>query len=342
MIYKQNVGVDLSMDKFDVNLTILDSDFEKHCLGTKVFKNNKEGFDNLLTWVEKKKQLELEESFTIEFTGVYYERLAYFLREHGKTIHMVIPSKAKKYSESLSISSKTDKLDAQALAWMGLERKLKNWEPLSPIFLSLRSLTREREELLKEKTIINNRLHAANHKEKPSVKTIKRYHTRLDLINLQIDEVEHEIKSLIKSDQELHEKVKTIVTIPSVALITVATVLAETNGFSAILNQKQLTSYAGYDVKLKESGKYKGKSKISKQGNAHIRRVLHLPAINATTYNKPLSNFHQRVNEKKEKPMIAYVAVQRKLLCLIYTIWKGDRVFDPNYETNKYYYKEVG
>jgi transposase len=342
MVLKQNVGIDLSMTKFDVNLSVLDTSFDKRCLGTKQFENTANGFHQFMEWIDKRKNKTVEESFTLEFTGVYYEQLAYYLRDQGKTVHMVIPSKSKKYCESLSVASKTDKLDAQALAWMGLERNLREWKPLSSIFLSLRVLTREREELLKERTIVSNRLHAVKHKASPSEATINRYNERLELINDQIEEIENEIKEMIKSDERLNEKVKNITTIPGVALVTVSTVLAETNGFSSILNQKQLTSYAGYDVQLKESGKYKGKSKISKQGNAHIRRVLHFPAQTAITYNKPLGIFHERVNAKKEKSMIAGVGVQRKLLCLIYVIWKTDRVFDPNYEINKHHYKKVG
>lgn len=342
MILKQNVGVDLSMEKFDVNISVIDSTFEKHCKGTSQFENNYDGFLSFMKWIEKHKDCSIEESYTLEFTGVYYEQLAYFLREQNKVVHMVIPSKSKKYCESLSIASKTDKLDAQALAWMGLERKLRTWKPLSNMFLTLRSLTREREELLKERTAISNRLHAVDHKASPSSAAIIRYNKRLDLINEQIAEIESDIKEMIKSDEMLSRKVKNLDTIPGVALITIATVIAETNGFASILNQKQLTSYAGYDVKLRESGKYSGKSKISKQGNAHIRRVLHLPAQAAITYNKPLGVFYERVNAKKVKKMIAGVAVQRKLLCLMYSIWKTDRVFDPNYETNKHYYKKVG
>jgi transposase len=342
MILKQNAGIDMSMEKFDVNLSVIESTFEKRCLGTSQFENNEEGFLNFMRWIGKHKDDSVEESYTLEFTGVYYEHLAYFLRGQNKVVHMVIPSKSKKYCESLSFASKTDKLDAQALAWMGLERNLRKWEPLSSVFLSLRTLTREREELLKEKTEVQNRLHAAGHKADTFQSTIDRYKSRLNLITEQVQEIEKEMKVLIHNDERLNEKFKNVITIPGVALITAATIIAETNGFSAILNQKQLTSYAGLDVKLKESGKYKGKTKISKQGNAHIRRILHFPAQTAIIYNPPMTIFYERVNARKEKSMIAGVGVQRKLLCLIYIIWKTDRVFDPNYEKNKYYYKKVG
>lgn len=335
MVLKQNVGIDVSMDSFDVNLSTLDSKFKKQCLGTKKFDNDYVGFQELRQWVDKRKSTEAEVSYTLEFTGVYYEQLAYFLRGNEEIVYMVIPSKAKKYCESLSYASKTDKLDAQSLSWMGLERELRRWEPLSQLFLNMRTLTREREELLKERTVTKNRLHAAKKQAVGHVNSVRRYNARIAMLNGQIEEIEDEIKALLKEDERVYEKFKNVITIPGVALITAATVIAETNGFAAILNQKQLTSYAGYDVKFNESGKFKGKTKISKQGNAHIRRVLHFPAQTAITYNKPLSEFYERVNEQKEKPMIAGVAVQRKLLCLIYTLWKTDQIFDPNYEINK-------
>jgi len=320
MVLKQNVGIDVSMDSFDVNITVLDDAFDKHCKGTRKFTNDLKGFTQLLVWTERHRNHDVELSFTMEFTGVYYEQLAYYLKQDNQTVYMVIPSKAKKYIESLSRASKTDRLDAQSLAWMGLERKLKAWNPLSLIFINLRTLTREREELITEKTVVKNRLHAATKKAVGQVRTIQRYKARLQMILDQIEEIEAEIKELIKEDDVIYAKFKNVTSIPGVALITAATIIAETNGFSSIFSIKQLTSYAGLDVKIKESGKYIGKSKISKQGNSHIRRVLHFPAQTAIVYNKPLSIFYERVNAKKTKPMIAGVGVQRKLLALIYTL----------------------
>ncbi len=336
MVLKQNVGIDVSMDTFDINLSTLNDQFQKQCLGKRKFNNESEGFKKLIEWVNKRKEKNIEISYTIEFTGIYYEQLAYFLRMNNAIVYMIIPSKSKKYCESLSYSSKTDKLDAQSICWFGLERELKQWEPLSEIFLNIRNLTREREELMKERTIAKNRLHAAKKQAVGQLNSVRRYNDRIAMLNDQIDEIEVEIRELVKEDKAVFKKYKNIITIPGVSMITAATVIAETNGFAAILNQKQLTSYAGYDVKLNESGKYKGRSKISKQGNAHIRRVLHFPAQTAIIYNKPLSSFFEGLNQRKERAMIGGVAVQRKLLCLIYTLWKTDEVFDPYYEINKY------
>ena len=43
-------------------------------------------------------------------------------------------------------------------------------------------------------------------------------------------------------------------------------------------------------------------------------------------------NLYERVVERTGIKMKGYVAVQRKLLVLIYTLWKNDMKFDPNYE----------
>jgi len=104
-------------------------------------------------------------------------------------------------------------------------------------------------------------------------------------------------------------------------------------GFALIENQKQLVSYAGYDVVENQSGNRVGKSKISKKGNARIRRILHLPAFNVVRYEGAMFKiFFDRLINKGKKKMQAYVAIQKKLLVLMYTLWKKDIAYDHTYE----------
>ena len=80
-----------------------------------------------------------------------------------------------------------------------------------------------------------------------------------------------------------------------------------------------------------QSGKHIGKTKISKKGNSRIRRALHMPAFNMIRYEvgnfKP---FFDRIFEKHHQKMKAYVAVQKKLLVIIYTLWKRNEAFKPD------------
>ena len=100
-------------------------------------------------------------------------------------------------------------------------------------------------------------------------------------------------------------------------------------------NQRQLISYAGYDVIENQSGKRAGKTRMSKQGNSHIRRVMFMPAFSAVQHNPEMKAFHGRLMEKGKFKMQAYVAVQKKLLVLMYTLWKKDEAYKTAEEREK-------
>ena len=94
-----------------------------------------------------------------------------------------------------------------------------------------------------------------------------------------------------------------------------------------------MVSYAGYDVVENQSGNRVGKTRISKKGNSHIRRILHMPSHCVITYEqKPFIDLSHRVYEKSGIKMKAYVAVQKKLLLMIYTLWKKDQAYEAEYK----------
>ena len=113
-------------------------------------------------------------------------------------------------------------------------------------------------------------------------------------------------------------------------------VLAETNGFELIRNKKQLTSYAGLDVKEKQSGtSVKGKPRISKKGNTVLRKSMHLPSLSAIKHNEMFKEIFARLVSRHGVKMKAIVAIQRKILELIYLLHKNKTVFQPDYENKK-------
>ena len=121
--------------------------------------------------------------------------------------------------------------------------------------------------------------------------------------------------------------------INGVGKATVACIAAETFGFNLFYSMGQLTSFVGYDIIENQSGNHRGKTRISKKGNSHIRKALYFPALNVVRLEvKTFSDLYERVFDRTKIKMKGYVAVQRKLLCLIYTLWKKDEAFDPDYQ----------
>lgn len=326
-IIRQNVGIDVSKEDFEVSFMQMDNQLNTKVKGSRHFSNNATGFQLLLQWVEKKAIEELPLSFTMEATGVYYENLAYFLYEQGLLVHVVLPNQSKNYTASLGLKSKTDKIDARALAMMGLERKLRLWNPTSPDLKILKQLTRERDSLVKERTSVSNRLHALRHQAKPNQDSITRSQAHIGFLDHQIKEIEKEIKAAVSANKTLETKLNLLQSIPGVGMITAAIIAAETNGFACIDSIRQLTSFAGLDIKIRESGKWKGKSRISKKGNSRIRKALYMPSLSKIGNDASTQKYYQRIKEKKGKGIIAVVAVQRKLLSLMYTLWKKEEMF---------------
>lgn len=334
-VLKESLGIDVSKDSLSFSLSMLASDFTKNFKLSPDVDNTPYGFEQIDEWIKKNKRLSNYPCVVMESTGVYHEGIAMYLYHKGYKVSVLQSGRVKRYSQSLDQRSKTDALDSKMLSMLGCERELTAWEPPSEQMQDLRSLSRERSSLVKERSIELNRSHALKFRIHKADKAEIRHQVRMELLNNQIMEIETEMKALVDNSDMLGKKISYVLSIPGVSFISAATVIAETLGFSQFENAKQLTSYAGYDVVLKESGKYQGKTHISKKGNKHIRAVLHMPTMTAIRVNPSLKPFYDRLKPNKQKPLIALVAVQRKLLLLMYSLWKNETYYDDQYEIKK-------
>lgn len=335
-ILKQVAGIDVAQNELVVSLGRISQSLEIQIYASKTFANKASGFLALEVWIKKHTDTRIAVQFVMEATGVYHEKLAYYLSDQAHQISIILPNKISNYFRTLDIKTITDKTASQAICRFGLERKLEVWQKPRKVFKDIKQLTRERDQLITDRTVLKNQLHAEKAEAFPNESSIKRITKRIQLINKQELEIRAEIAELIKKDTALVKKINTITTIPGVGKLTAAIVLAETNGFELIRNKKQLVSYAGLDVRLKESGtSVKGRPKISKKGNRHLRKAMYMPALAAMRLNEHHKAVFVRLVSKHGIKMKAAVAVQRKMLELIYIIYKTDKAFDPNYQEAK-------
>lgn len=187
-----------------------------------------------------------------------------------------------------------------------------------------------------EQTQVKNQLHAEKSGAWPNAGSIKRMNQRIRFLSKQIEQIENEINAAIEEQSWLKEKIKNVCTIKGIGVITAVTVIAETNGFNLIRSKKQLVSYAGLDVITKDSGtSVRSKPRISRKGNKYLRKCLHYPALAAIRHSDLMKALFVRLVSKHGIKMKGAVAVQRKLLELIYILWKKNEVFDPEYQTKK-------
>lgn len=332
-LIKYVVGIDVSKDKFDACFGEMDIQQQFEAKGKREFANNTKGFKELERWVAKQQKQKVFLIVSMEATGVYYESLAFYLHKQQFNVAIVLPNRARKYMQSLGLKSKNDKIDARGLAKMAAEQHLELWQPMGDFFYALRMLTRHHEQLQHSRTAFNNQLHAIEHAAMQEKSVLKHLHQAIGLMDKQLEQTVTQIKKHINDNAEVKRKVENICTIKGVGLLSVATVIAETNGFTLFKTIPQLVSYTGYDVIENQSGNHVGKTCISKRGNSHIRRILHMPALCVITYKqKPFIGLFNRVYEKSGIKMKAYVAVQKKILEIIYTLWKKNEAFNNEYK----------
>jgi transposase len=331
-VLKQAVGIDCSKDELVVSIVNMDEYFEKQVVGGAVFANTVAGFEKLLKWVMKQRKANDPSScFVIEATGIYHEQLCCYLYDKGYGVSVVLPNKASHFMRTLSVKTINDKISAEALGVMGLEKKLDLWQRPREVFIKLRQLSRERNDLLEESTSIKNQLHVATYGAFTVAGAIKRMEHRLAFIREQIAEIEQEIKALVNADQQLKDRLEKVCSIKGIGFITAVTVVAEMNGFNLIRNQRQLVSYCGLDVVKKDSGStVRSKGRISHKGNTHIRKALYFPSLIAIRFDDNMKNISTRLVARHGIKMKAVVAIQRKLLVLIYILWKNNAIYDPN------------
>jgi transposase len=331
-LLSQNLGVDVSKDALDVVFSTMDMQQHVKVKASRKFTNTMNGFKQFQKWVESKRIKDVDLRILMEATGIYYEQFAWFLYEKKYIVSVILPTKAKRYLQAIGNKSKNDKIDAKGLTRMGLEQRLPLWKPLSKNIYHLRLLTRQLEDFNNQRTVFLNQLHALSHSAysvKEAEKSLKKVLGELEKGIIQLEKA---IEQLIEEDETLHAKVEKILTIKGVGLKTIAVLLAETNGFATFENQGQLVSYSGYDIVENQSGKRSGKTKISKKGNAHIRRAMHMPAFGVVRHQViPFASLYERLIGRGKTKMQAYVAVQRKLLILIWALWRKDEVYNSDF-----------
>lgn len=332
-IVKQAVGVDVAQKELVVALGQMYDDWSVAIIASKTFHNTKKGFELLLKWVKKNGVADLEVNYAMEATGVYHEAFAYYLEENQCKISVILPNKISSYFKTLEVKTVTDKTAAEAIAQFALARKLDLWKRPNPIYKKLKQLTRERDQVLNERTMVKNQLHAELSEAQPNQSSLTRIKKRIALLTGQEAEINKEIILVVKNNDQLKEVVKRMTSIPGLGELSAVTILAETNGFELIRNKKQLVSYAGLDVKEKLSGtSVKGKPKISKRGNRYLRKAMYFPALAAIRVDQKYKSIFTRLVSKHGLKLKAAVAVQRKILELSFIVFKNNSSYITNYE----------
>lgn len=132
-----------------------------------------------------------------------------------------------------------------------------------------------------------------------------------------------------------------LLTVPGIGLITAAEIYCEMGDLSAFTNAGQIIKKAGTNPTIKQSGVKGGYyGRISKQGNANLRRAVYTAGRSLCIHNKALMPFYSRLKEKGKKPGMIYIAMGNKFLKIAFAMLKNQQPFEWNHPDFNYQ-KEV-
>ena len=153
--------------------------------------------------------------------------------------------------------------------------------------------------------------------------------TVMTALQRQIDHVRAQIVQHIDNDPDLRGRRDLLDTIPGLGKATIPVLLSVLADPSRFGSAKQCAAYAGLTPSERQSGKYRGQTRLSKTGDPLLRKALYLPALVAWRHNPVLRPFCERLKARGMNGKAIVCAAMRKLLHIAFGVLKSNRPFDP-------------
>jgi transposase len=293
------------------------------------FNNNRNGIEEFFVQLLARGWKLSQIHFALEATGVYGKALVAALQQRGLAVSVLNPAQVKFFALSVLRRTKNDTVDAWVIARFCQERKPMATRPLRPIEEQLNLLVHERESRVGEQNRERNRAKKdPYHPELPELIRRQRQR-RLKQLKSEIGQLETSIYELINADQALSRQSHLLCSIPGIAQLTAAKLLAQLAG-KEFQSARQLAAYAGLTpAECRSGGNFYGHTHLCKIGNAFLRKALYLPAAVARRWCTPLKPWIATLESRKLHDLAIRGAIMRKLLHIAFGILRHQQPFNP-------------
>lgn len=266
-----------------------------------------------------------------ESTGHYHLKLLLACHEFGLSIILLNPLQSSKHTKSKIRKTKTDPEDGLTLATMCVT------EPKLPPPV----------ELTVPKALIRLKMGQLASLEKQLQtfqRSINQYEETYEELGLELSEFQTELRDHFKSLKRLQKfmlKELENLLVDNMADDKSFNRLCEIPGYSHIVSglvgqfDRQVkganswVAYVGLDVSVRESGTWKGRGKLTKRGNAYLRKRLFQAAWGACMNYDYVRAYYDELKLQGRKHIEAICMIARKLLRIAYYVVINEKVFDP-------------
>jgi len=227
-----------------------------------------------------------------------------------------------RFIESTGQLAKTDKLDAEMIAYYGEALKPRLTEIKPDNIQRISDLLARRSQLIELRTMEKNRFSILSTE-------IKRSNTRLiKAMQKEVDWVESTLDKLIEDTPDWKKILCILLSVKGVGKVLAYTLLSDLPELGQ-LNRKEIAALVGVAPMNRESGDYKGKRRV-RGGRAKIRTVLFMAMLSTIQSNPRFKRDYQRLVAKGKPKKVAIVACMRKMITILNVMVKTETMWDEN------------
>ena len=223
----------------------------------------------------------------------------------GHAVYLVDAYRLSRYRDAVGVRAKTDQADALLLSrYLRAESdSLRRWQAPPKAVQRLRQLLQARARVTQSKVALDQSLRDIGSLTATRQALLRRLDAAIAVIDRQL------WRCLEASDYAA--AARRCRAIPGVGALNAASLVA-TYYRGVFRNADAFVAFMGLDVRVRDSGRYRGRRKLSKRGDPEVRRLL-FNAARAAARTVRWKGYYERLRSRGLSTTAAYVALARKL-----------------------------
>lgn len=323
-VFKDCSGIGIDVSKAD--LAVVGISMKESYLS-----NVSNQINSIRSFMRRLKRCGFQGKIICESTGHYHLKLALICHESGLELIVLNPLQSSKHSKAKIRKTKTDPQDALTLATMCItEPDLPKPAQLTSSKILIRLKMGQIASV--EKQLQKMRQSLAQYEETykglglPLSDLQQTLHEHCNSLKKIQKQLEKELENLLSQALPDDESFKQLCNIPGYSNIV--------SGFVGMLDREvksahSWTAYVGLDVSVRQSGTWRGRGRLTKRGNAYIRKRLFQAAWGACLNYGYVRAYYDRLKDQGRKHVEAVCIIARKQLRIAYHLVIHKTVFDP-------------
>lgn len=301
------------VDEIILGVDVSKQELEVYCWGTGQRRQVANEAGAIRAWL---RSLTGPVALAVEATSDYHFRLVDEAHVLGLTVYVINGLQLSAYRKAVTRDHKSDPDDAWLLArYLNAERP--NLRPFSPPCSKSRKLWQQikrRAGIVEKRKDIQQSLSGTDIPHRAVLRELDRL----------IKRIEEDIRQLI-CRLGWNEDYRRCQSIPGIGKVNAAALVCAFHR-AAFASSDAFVAFLGLDIRRRESGRFKGKRKLTKRGEPELRRLLYCAARPACSY-APFDQYRQRQLDKGLTKTAANMILGRKLARIAFALLNRNESF---------------